>query len=151
MAMVETGKDITMTEMADHVTIDHTTAGEKRETLISSARGTVNKLGATAEDLSHQVRRLSRVALVLLVFTVALVVITIALEVQVSQRNKTIREVQSTVATTAAIINAVTGNPEQLRTSVQAQAESRAAIARTEAKVNAIIATLNTSTTTTSP
>lgn len=132
-------------------TADHTTTDEKRETLISSARGTVNKLGATADDLGHQVRKLSRVALVLLVFTIALVVITIVLEVQVSQRNRTIKEVKASVALTQdavnktqALINTATGTPEQAQAQQKANQAALDAIARTEAKVDALVAKSST-------
>jgi predicted PurR-regulated permease PerM len=140
--MVGIGKDTTMSETADHTTTD-----EKRETLISSARGTVNRLGATADDLSHQVRRLSRVALVLLVFTIALIIITIVLEVQVSQRNRTIKEVKASVALTQdavnktqILINTATGTPEQVQAQQKATQAALDAISRTEAKVDALIA-----------
>jgi predicted PurR-regulated permease PerM len=134
-------------------TADHTTTDEKREILISSARGTVNKLDATADDLSHQVRRLGRVVLVLLSFTIALIVIAIVLEVQVSQRNRTIREVKTTVALTQdavnktqILINTATGTPEQVQAQQKANQAALDAIARTEAKVDALIAKSATTT-----
>lgn len=131
------------------------TTVENRETLIKSARGTVTKLGESAEDLGVQVRRLRRVALVLVAFTVALVVITIGLEVQVSRRNETIKQVQFTVAATQdavnktqILINTATGTPEQVQAQQRANKEALDAITRTEAKVDALIATLKTTTTT---
>lgn len=132
---------------------DPTIGPETRGSLISSARGTVAKLGQSADDLAGQVARLRRVVVVLLAFTIALVVIAVGLEIQVTERNTDIRHIQATVAATSAIISAVTGNPQELQDSLNAQRESRASIARIEAKLDAFIATVRAAetTTTTSP